>query len=61
MMMMFRAYCNALQNYFDQIAKDGNVAFGIRDTMIALELGAVQTLLVWDELKIERTVSLAQS
>lgn len=46
----------ALQAYFDLIATDGNVAFGIQDTMTALELGAVETLLVWDELETERRV-----
>jgi len=44
-----------LTDYMQCIAQDDNkYCFGVRDTIRALEMGAVETLLVWDELQIWR-------
>ncbi|CAM6055129.1 unnamed protein product [Sphagnum tenellum] len=43
-----------LDEYFEKISRDGNVVFGVRDTLIALEAGAAETLILWDNLKLER-------
>lgn len=43
-----------LMDYFTRIARNGNVTFGIKDTMTALEAGAVEKLIVHDQLKLER-------
>eukprot|EP01128_Nolandella_sp_AFSM9_P012350 TRINITY_DN9192_c0_g1_i1.p1 TRINITY_DN9192_c0_g1~~TRINITY_DN9192_c0_g1_i1.p1 ORF type:complete len:490 (-),score=152.23 TRINITY_DN9192_c0_g1_i1:277-1623(-) len=43
--------------FFEQIAQDGGkYCFGIRDTLYALEAGAVEILIVWEDLKITRYV-----
>jgi peptide chain release factor subunit 1 len=40
-----------IQKWFDEIATDtGKYCFMIKDTLNALELGAVETLIVWDQL-----------
>ncbi|KAJ8605515.1 hypothetical protein CTAYLR_000050 [Chrysophaeum taylorii] len=44
-----------LQRYFDEISQDtGKYCFMVEDTLKALELGAVETLIVWENLDIER-------
>jgi peptide chain release factor subunit 1 len=44
-------------NYFDQISQDtGKFCFGVDDTLRALEMGAVQTLICWENLDIQRYV-----
>ena len=44
-----------IQSFFDEIAQDsGKYCFGVKDTMTALDLGAVETLIVWEELDIIR-------
>ncbi|KAF5372888.1 hypothetical protein D9758_001511 [Tetrapyrgos nigripes] len=44
-----------IQKYFDEISQDtGKYCFGIDDTLKALELGAVETLIVWENLDIMR-------
>ena len=44
-----------IQRYFDEIALDtGKYCFGITDTLKALEMGAVETLIVWENLEITR-------
>ncbi|KAK2460645.1 hypothetical protein APHAL10511_007115 [Amanita phalloides] len=44
-----------IQRYFDEISQDtGKYCFGIDDTLKALELGAVDTLVVWENLDITR-------
>jgi peptide chain release factor subunit 1 len=44
-----------IQKYFDEISQDtGKYCFGIDDTLKALELGAVETLVVWENLDIIR-------
>lgn len=46
-----------IQKYFDEISQDtGRYCFGIEDTLKALELGAVETLIVWENLDITRYV-----
>eukprot|EP00172_Hildenbrandia_rubra_P004005 Plantae.Rhodophyta-Hildenbrandia_rubra.ctg7338.p1 GENE.Plantae.Rhodophyta-Hildenbrandia_rubra.ctg7338~~Plantae.Rhodophyta-Hildenbrandia_rubra.ctg7338.p1 ORF type:complete len:450 (-),score=101.79 Plantae.Rhodophyta-Hildenbrandia_rubra.ctg7338:2059-3408(-) len=40
-----------VQKYFDQISKDPNkCCFGVVDTMRALENGAVETLIIWEDM-----------
>ncbi|OCH90624.1 peptide chain release factor eRF/aRF subunit 1 [Obba rivulosa] len=44
-----------IQKYFDEISQDtGKYCFGIDDTLKALELGAVETLVVWENLDVTR-------
>ncbi|KAJ7063602.1 peptide chain release factor eRF1/aRF1 [Mycena amicta] len=44
-----------IQKYFDEISQDtGKYCFGIEDTLKALDLGAVETLIVWENLDITR-------
>ncbi|KAJ3411278.1 Polypeptide release factor (eRF1) in translation termination [Chytridiales sp. JEL 0842] len=46
-----------IQNYFDEISQDtGKYCFGVDDTLKALDLGAVETLIVWENLDIARYV-----
>lgn len=46
-----------IQKYFDEISQDtGRYCFGIDDTLKALELGAVETLIVWENLDVTRYV-----
>lgn len=43
--------------YFDEISQDtGKFCFGVDDTMKALEMGAVQTLIIWENLDCQRIV-----
>jgi peptide chain release factor subunit 1 len=42
-------------SYFDEIAQDtGKYCFGVKDTLNSLEMGAVETLLLWDEMQVDR-------
>jgi len=44
-----------IQQYFDEISQDtGKYCFGVDDTLKGLELGAVETLIVWENLDITR-------
>lgn len=44
-----------IQKYFDEISLEtGKYCFGLDDTFKALELGAVETLIVWENLEIQR-------
>lgn len=44
-----------VSGFFDQIAQDsGKYCFGFRDSLYACEAGAVETLIVWENLEIER-------
>jgi peptide chain release factor subunit 1 len=46
-----------IQRYFDEISQDSSkYCFGVDDTLKALELGAVETLVVWENLDILRYV-----
>ena len=41
--------------YFDEISTDtGRICFGVVDTVKALEMGAVETLIVWENLAVTR-------
>jgi len=44
-----------INSYFDQISQDtGKYCFGVEDTLRALEMGAVETLICWENLDIQR-------
>lgn len=44
-----------ISKYFEEISQDtGKYCFGVQDTMLALEMGAVETLIVWENLEINR-------
>jgi peptide chain release factor 1 len=44
-----------IQQYFDEISQDtGKYCYGVDDTLKGLELGAVETLIVWENLDITR-------
>ena len=44
-----------LQRYFDEIAMEsGKYCFGVRDCLTALEAGAIETLIVWENLDVTR-------
>jgi len=46
-----------LQVYFDEISQDtGKYCFMVQDTLQALEMSAVETLIVWENLTINRLV-----
>ncbi|KAF8515897.1 peptide chain release factor eRF1/aRF1 [Gautieria morchelliformis] len=46
-----------IQHYFDEISQDtGKYCFGIEDTLKGLDLGAIETLIVWENLDITRYV-----
>ena len=41
--------------YFDEISQDtGKYCFGVEDTLKALEMGAVEILIVWENLETMR-------
>eukprot|EP01130_Rhizamoeba_saxonica_P006056 TRINITY_DN23_c0_g1_i1.p1 TRINITY_DN23_c0_g1~~TRINITY_DN23_c0_g1_i1.p1 ORF type:complete len:439 (+),score=130.32 TRINITY_DN23_c0_g1_i1:50-1366(+) len=51
----FLAEKKLICSYFEEIAKDtGKYCFGVKDTFYALDNGAVETLMVWENLEIER-------
>lgn len=44
-----------IQHYFDEISQDtGKYCFGVDDTLKGLEMGAVETLIVWENLDVMR-------
>ncbi|KAF8020734.1 hypothetical protein BT93_G1235 [Corymbia citriodora subsp. variegata] len=46
-----------IRKYFEEISQDtGKYVFGVDDTLKALEMGAVETLIVWENLDINRYV-----
>jgi len=46
-----------LSKYFGEISQDtGKFCFGVKDTLMALDLGAVQDLIVWENLAINRYI-----
>ncbi|KAF6774161.1 hypothetical protein AHF37_06517 [Paragonimus kellicotti] len=46
-----------IQRYFDEISQDsGKYCFGVEDTLKALEMGAVEILIVWENLSVNRYV-----
>jgi len=41
--------------FFDEISQDtGKYCFGVKDTMTGLEMGAVETLILWENLEVNR-------
>ncbi len=51
----FVAEKKLISSFFDNIAQDtGMIVFGHQDTMKALELGALETLLLFEDLDIQR-------
>ncbi|KAF9350798.1 Polypeptide release factor (eRF1) in translation termination [Mortierella sp. AD094] len=50
-----------ISKYFDAISQDtGKYCFGVEDTLKALDMGAVETLIVWENLDVAR-ISLRNS
>lgn len=48
-----------ISKFFDEISQDtGKFVFGVSDTLSCLEMGAVETLIVWENLDISRYVLL---
>ena len=48
---------SVLGRYFDEIKQDtGKYCFGVDDTLRALEMGSVETLIVWENLDIVRYI-----
>mmetsp|Transcript_79493 Transcript_79493/g.199864 ORF Transcript_79493/g.199864 Transcript_79493/m.199864 type:complete len:439 (-) Transcript_79493:42-1358(-) len=46
-----------ITNFLDEVAQDtGKYCFGIKDTMTALEMGAVSTLITWENLDVIRLI-----
>jgi peptide chain release factor subunit 1 len=44
-----------LSSFFDQISQDtGKFCFGVRDTLACLDMGAVETLIVYESLEMTR-------
>ncbi|EFN59039.1 hypothetical protein CHLNCDRAFT_29482 [Chlorella variabilis] len=44
-----------ISSFFDQISQDtGKFVFGVKDTLACLEMGAVETLIVWENLDMQR-------
>jgi len=44
-----------ITKFLDEVAQDtGKFCFGVRDTIAGLDMGAVETLIVWEELEIRR-------
>jgi peptide chain release factor subunit 1 len=51
-----------LQQYFEEINRDtGKYCFMTKDTLTALDMGAVETLIVWENLEIDRITVRNQS
>jgi len=46
-----------ISKFFDEIAQDtGKYCFGVRDTLAGLDMSAVETLIVWENLEIQRYI-----
>jgi len=55
--MRVNYFHNVAGRYFDEISQDtGKYCFGVEDTLRALELGSVETLICWENLDIQRYV-----
>ncbi|KAL4859576.1 Eukaryotic peptide chain release factor subunit 1-3 [Chlorella vulgaris] len=51
-----------ISSFFDQISQDtGKFVFGVKDTLTCLEMGAVETLIVWENLELQRYVFTSPS
>lgn len=47
---------NLLEKYFEGIARDSNVSVGVKDTITALESSAVEYLILWEQLNLEKWI-----
>jgi peptide chain release factor subunit 1 len=46
-----------ISKFFDEISQDtGKFVFSVKDTLACLEMGAVETLIVWEALDCDRWV-----
>jgi peptide chain release factor subunit 1 len=46
-----------MSKFFDEVSQDtGKYCFGIKDTIQGLEMGAVETLVIWEELEYKRVI-----
>jgi len=46
-----------LSSFFEQISQDtGKFVFGMKDTLVCLDMGAVETLIVWENFDMQRYV-----
>ena len=46
-----------ISSYFDEISQDtGKYVFGVRDTMVALDMGAVEKLIIYENLDTTRAI-----
>lgn len=53
--LLCHVQCYLADKYFEEISQDtGKYCFGVEDSMAALEAGAVETLIVWENLDIIR-------
>ena len=44
-----------ISKFFDEISQDSNkFVFGVKDTLTCLDMGAVETLIVWENLEVNR-------
>mmetsp|Transcript_18476 Transcript_18476/g.51742 ORF Transcript_18476/g.51742 Transcript_18476/m.51742 type:complete len:438 (-) Transcript_18476:1457-2770(-) len=44
-----------ISKFFDEISQDtGKYVFGVKDTLLTLDMGAVETLIVWEDLSVNR-------
>ena len=51
-----------ISKFFDEISQDtGKIVFGIKDTLTCLEMGAVETLIVYEDLAVDRVSILNPS
>lgn len=55
LILLCHVQCYLADKYFEEISQDtGKYCFGVEDSMAALEAGAVETLIVWENLDIIR-------
>lgn len=44
-----------ISKFFEEIAQDsGKYCFGVKDTLLGLDMGAIETLIVWEDLPVSR-------
>jgi len=53
----FNAFFSFIAQYFDEVLKDsGQYCFGLEDTLKKLEMGDVETLIIWENFDLMRYV-----
>ncbi len=53
----FECFCSFIAQYFDEIFKDsGQYCFGLENTLNELEIGNVETLIIWENFDLIRYV-----